>query len=385
MPKPPVTSGETPPSPAQPGGDTSQPVPSQPVPYQPHRWELPEGPWTPPDASTLAFEVHSCLPVDVPVPPPDVKPCEVRTVRPTRVLSKRERFDAEGHPLEEYFHGPDGRLTYTVLHEWKDGREVRRVSSPEGGTSTIQQWTYDEEGRLVSTWMRPGAAPSSTVETRTFYGAQGRIERTEQYTSGSFVIRRYMYGAEGRLESVSWQLRNELPGIVERYTYHPNGQLHTFSSRPPTMGDAADREYDEAGRLLSEWTCTFHGCSGDTREYDAGGQLMRVHSKQEYETFTAEADRLYVRDSAGRVVVDAIIDNVHAMDSRYQERQLHRNYYACGSGALLAEAWDLDADGIVDGWRELELDDEGKLLGERFTGSAVNPEKEWRQYDYQCQ
>ncbi len=370
--------GDTPPAPP------ANPQPAPPPPQPSYRYPLPEGPWVPPDASTLAFEVPACVAREVPEAPRDVKPCEVRTVRPDGRLSLRERFDAEGRVRETFFHGPDGRVNHTVEHTWENGHEVRRVSTPENGPSTVQEWKYDEEGRLVSNSTRVGGRSPQT-ETRTFYDAQGRIERTEQNSSGYVLVRRYTYSPRGPLESVSWEARDVGPEVVERYTYHPNGQLHRFVSRPPTMGGEQDREYDEAGRLVFQQACSHKGCWGDTRAYTAEGRLVRVHSRRTMDTVTTEGDRLFVYDSEGRVRVDAFLQNVDAMDGRYQERQVHRSIYACGSGALLTEEWDQDADGTPDGWIELERDAEGKLVVERFTGSAATPEKARREYDYQCQ
>lgn len=381
---PPASSEEVPGVTAPDASDTPPPASAS---QQLKEYPLPDGAWPTPDASTLGFAVPACVPVTLPTGPRLASPCEARTLRPDGTLSRRERFDAAGHLLEEVTFAADGRESYRTENLWVDGLQVRSVSgAPVTGVSTVYEWAYDAEGRTVRSTTRLEPGGGTGYEERTFYDAQGRIERVEQPS----WVRRYVYGAQGRLESVDWDQPGD-PWLlgVERYTYHANGQLKSYAARPPTMGDADDREYDEAGRLLSSRHCTFHGCWDATHAYGADSQPTRVHEVMGTDTVDAEWDRLFVYDSEGRRVVEASVGNVQEWTEgvgprRYQQRQVHRFFYACETGDLLREELDADADGTPDGWRELERDAAGNLVTERFTGTAANPEQGRREYDSVC-
>ncbi len=350
------------------------------------------------DASTLAFEPPACVPLHTP-PTGRRFPsaCEVRTLRPDGSLARVERFDAQGHLLEEHVFW--STMSSHRVNRWEQGRQVHGTFEASDGEWDRRDWFFDAEGRPVRHVRQTGPRHAWRTEVRTTYDAQGRIARVEEDKAGQAPGRsEFLYGVDGRLASVvSQQELAEGPFTVERYTYHPNGHLATFEATPPPIGGSERREYDAAGRLVRFRHCTHHSCWGEEREYDVHGQLTRTRGQQGGDGFENVWDRLRVYDAHGRQIVELTVSDTwdangelpragqrQVKTPRYIQRQVRRGVYACETEQLLREELDERADGTPDGWRELEYDAAGNLVAERFSGTLASPELGRREYDYSC-
>jgi hypothetical protein len=300
-----------------------------------------------------------------------------------------ERFDAQGHPLEEVSYAPQGGVTERTVHTWTAGLEVHRLTETARGDWSEATWSYDGQGRAVQYALRAGPS-DHRLDLRTVYDAQGRVARITRWEDGTRSVREYVYGAAGRLESVLGGTAEDAvlqPVELHAHTYHPNGQLQRLVVTPLHVGGGERQEYDEAGRLV-RFESSMHDIGRtEQREYGAHAEPTRVRSSRTGPRGTSERDELRVYDANGRQVVSALVENVHVFlpeERRLQYREVRRSVLACETGALLREELDANADGAADGLRELAYDAAGNLVAERFSGTLETPELGRREYDYHC-
>jgi RHS repeat-associated protein len=140
---------------------------------------------------------------------------------------------------------------------------ITRITHPEGES---QDWTYDDQGRLVS---YKNAAGTTTIYE---YDPLGRrTAETNEYGAKT----RYTYTIDDRVETVSTP-----DGVVRKTVYGPHGPLELVTAAGGRS--RVDRtEYDSRGL--------------PTRVIDSGGRATVM-------TYEANGDLKSVTDPAGRVV-----------------------------------------------------------------------------------
>jgi RHS repeat-associated protein len=183
-------------------------------------------------------------------------------------LEARLEYGSDGHLLR--FVDERGRAT---IYEW-DGSLIRKVSSPNGRTTTYE---YDDLGRVTSLTDEDGR-----VETRAYdaagrltklTGPDGRADVVEYDPEGRVVARTDLYGGGGRWEYDAMgrvtRMVDALGGGTE-FLYDESGLLTLVRKEDGLRAVAL--EYDSTGRLVAQ-----SGTLGTARyEYDAAGRVTKT-------------------------------------------------------------------------------------------------------------
>ena len=429
---------------------TPAPTPSPtPTPAPPVVLMSPDPQWwrTFPEPAPMPENVPACVPVSAPVGTRYPHPCSVKKFGPSHNYTALQRWDVQGHLVEDDSEGitQDGwyhqtlctysphktqcATSYNYGQTWSSSTqtydeqnhlvsdELNQTGTRELKTYDTQghplrdehynklstgeqlvgftEWTYDEAGRLVR--QVQGDSPPGRFVTANVYDAQGRLALSEQYMSDDHLVMtqvehwtRYRYGSQGELVymdvSNDQDLASAAWGIEQSFTYRSNGQLWQEHQYAPlaACNCYSYQEYDEQGKLLSE------DDKGDEFHiltawtYNTLGQLTEQHVDQ-LALNEHHVWNSWRYDSAGRLGLKRLIDDGVDNESTTPRRTftLERYLYTCGANDLVLEEQDTDGDGVSEGTHQLRRDAAGNLLTERFSGSLLGPYSRI-EYDYSC-
>jgi len=253
-------------------------------------------------------------------------------------------LDVYGKYTQKEFYRHEGcgcqSTTYTYYNE--EGNISKTITQSDDNGVDIEEYTYDEEGHLISTRNK-------------IYDEKGNIsgDTTMVYDEFEHITERFgkelSYGPEGKERLVSFHTKSkydkEHKFIVEESSSY-NGKLNTIERR----------KYDKDGNNIKGVTERYkngvlEGVSELTSIYNSKGNLLRETSE-------------YIGDD-GQNVVNYVSENIYNSDDK-----------------LLKTFTDNDGDGEIDSYYTYEYDSRGHLI-KQFNdyGGENNTYTVYNEYD----
>lgn len=213
------------------------------------------------------------------------------------------RYDALGREISAAHHRADG-VVDTYSRTYSDEGRVIEESSPRG----IVHYEFDALGRQRRVWTAQPANPTAPVsDVHYSYNALGRLSQVDTVTRDGLLVdskptvegnqpevAKYFYDLLGRLD------RAELPGLVEAYTFDPQGQVQTIRQFVPD----ADNSVLTDNAPVAEYGYTYRADGKRT------GMIEKVWFDDDSNPATpaVEVSTTYAwtYDNAGRLTSEAI-------------------------------------------------------------------------------
>ncbi len=320
---------------------------------------------------------------------------------------------SNGWEIKTSHYDGEGVLKWYEVHQYGEyGPANISVYSADGGLVDEGEYQYDEEGRVLASWVmvwdKASAVGVELYKNEYEYDSEGNqiAERSydsdgtlDSYTENEYdlegnLITERRYNGDGTLDSYTeYEYDSEGNMIVSRDYFGDdllqdlNGALQDFDDLFPSCieyeydlegNQIASREYDSNGILIgyAEYEYDSEGNQIASREYDSDGTLTG-YTEYEYDSEGSRiAERIYDSDgiltycmefdSEGQVIAERGYDSDGTLTNEWEYdlegNRITREYD--GSGNLLWES-KFNGDGFIIQDTEYEYDSEGKCIAER--------------------
>ena len=253
-------------------------------------------------------------------------------IRELEFIYQHSEFDDSGHPIEVITYNPDGSVEHKYKYQYNEkgqvvdellleaddeitehrsmeynveGRLVKEYVHYLDGTADVLNFTYDEQGRLLSKRSIDSDGETGNYIVNVFDGDK-LVTESEYDMDGEIITqRRIIYDDDGNITEEVFKTPEENYHILHSYLENGQASVRRRYNEDKHLTERHTFSYDSEGRLSESMEESSSGIEITYIKYDPAGNIILQEEKTQEGELLSCIERTY--DDANRLLTTIVL------------------------------------------------------------------------------